>query len=427
MRTSTTPEARGGARRRIAWWSALVLVLAGAGLLTAPAASAAPGPAVRFTVTAPSWTTATTNFQVKVTARDSAGNVATGYRGTVRFTTTDPREPVLPANYTFTSADNGAHTFAGVQLHASGDRTITVTDTRTTTIKGTSAVIRVSPGPVARYQVSAPWQATAGVPFVIRVAAKDVWQNLVTSHRGTVSFTSNDPLVRVLPPNYTFTAADRGEHLFSGVTLVSTGNQTIVASDVARPSIKGVDAVRVNNARAVVRGIVLSNFDPLPIQATITVVDADTGLVLASGLTWQDFRFEGMPAGRFIVTASAPDFESRSGGPFTLAPGQVMPEPFDPGGLYLDIPRIGELALFRGWVRVSETGSPIAAAQVSVESAAVSESVVTDAEGYYQFALPFGTYTVSVSAGGFVPQVEVVELDSPDLREASFDLVPASS
>ena len=47
---------------------------------------------------------------VTVTMTDSLGNVATGYVGTVHFTSSDG-QAVLPANYTFTAADQGKHTF----------------------------------------------------------------------------------------------------------------------------------------------------------------------------------------------------------------------------------------------------------------------------------------------------------------------------
>ena len=54
-------------------------------------------------------TTAGSPMSVTVTARDQFGNAVTGYTGTVHFTSTDAQS-VLPANYTFLPADNGAHT-----------------------------------------------------------------------------------------------------------------------------------------------------------------------------------------------------------------------------------------------------------------------------------------------------------------------------
>src|SRR5262249_44363353 len=61
-----------------------------------------------------------------VTARDAMGNTLTGYRGTVHFTSSDPRAQ-LPGDYTFTAADNGVHTFTAT-LNTPGMQSITVTD-----------------------------------------------------------------------------------------------------------------------------------------------------------------------------------------------------------------------------------------------------------------------------------------------------------
>ena len=68
---------------------------------------------------------------ITVTAQDSFGNVATGYLGTVHFSSTDAgSSTVLPADYTFTAGDAGSHTFAaGVTLTTPGSQTVTATDT----------------------------------------------------------------------------------------------------------------------------------------------------------------------------------------------------------------------------------------------------------------------------------------------------------
>ena len=47
-----------------------------------------------------------------VTARDPYNNTATGYVGTVHFTSSDG-QAVLPANYMFTSGDAGSTRLAG--------------------------------------------------------------------------------------------------------------------------------------------------------------------------------------------------------------------------------------------------------------------------------------------------------------------------
>ena len=65
------------------------------------------GPATHFSVSAPASATAGTSFNVTVTALDSSNATATGYAGTVQFTSTDGAA-TLPANSTLT---NGVGTF----------------------------------------------------------------------------------------------------------------------------------------------------------------------------------------------------------------------------------------------------------------------------------------------------------------------------
>ena len=67
--------------------------------------------------------------------------MATGYVGTVHFTTTDLLAQ-LPADYTFTSTDTGSHTFS-VTLITPLSQTITVTDTANAQLSATSAPIAV--------------------------------------------------------------------------------------------------------------------------------------------------------------------------------------------------------------------------------------------------------------------------------------------
>jgi len=54
----------------------------------------------------PSTTIAGVAHDFTVTLKDPYGNIATGYAGKVRFTSSDTRA-VLPAKYTFTAADAG--------------------------------------------------------------------------------------------------------------------------------------------------------------------------------------------------------------------------------------------------------------------------------------------------------------------------------
>jgi hypothetical protein len=101
-----------------------------------------------FVLSAPAKVTAGVPFDLTVTAVDRFGQLAAGYTGTVMFSTTDP-DPgvVLPADYAFTAADAGVHTFNDTGLGETtlltrGYQSIAVTDTADGSIMG-SAVVKV--------------------------------------------------------------------------------------------------------------------------------------------------------------------------------------------------------------------------------------------------------------------------------------------
>jgi hypothetical protein len=94
--------------------------------------------AAYFTISAPAAVNSGSPFSITVTARDAYGNVATGYRGTVHFSSSD-RRAGLPADYTFTGGDGGVHTFT-VTLKTKKSQRITVTDTVTSSTTGTANV-----------------------------------------------------------------------------------------------------------------------------------------------------------------------------------------------------------------------------------------------------------------------------------------------
>ena len=104
-----------------------------------------PGTVVFFAVAAPASVSSGAPFDVTVTALDPYGNTASNYQGTLTFSTSDT-DPgiVLPADYTFTAADAGVHTFSGgFTLSTPGDQTITATDT----VSGITHTVTVAVGP----------------------------------------------------------------------------------------------------------------------------------------------------------------------------------------------------------------------------------------------------------------------------------------
>src|SRR5262249_25406737 len=113
-----------------------------------------PAAASRFTVAGfPAPVTAGAAGTFSVTAWDAYGNRATGYTGTVRFLSSDPRAP-LPANSPFPAAAAGAHTFSAV-LKTAGTQSLAVTDIANAAVAGSQAVT-VNPGAASRLLLSAP-------------------------------------------------------------------------------------------------------------------------------------------------------------------------------------------------------------------------------------------------------------------------------
>ncbi|HBI41831.1 MAG TPA: hypothetical protein DDY78_03115 [Planctomycetales bacterium] len=188
-----------------------------------------PAAASTMTVTGfPSSTTAGVAGGFTVTLKDAYGNTASGYTGTVHFTSSDGKA-ALPANYTFTVADAGVHTFS-VILKTAGTQSITVADTTTASLTGTDGGVTVKPAAASQFIISAASSVTSGVAFSLTITVEDAYGNVVTGYVGTIHFKSTDRTA-TLPANYTFTAADKGVHTFTGLVLNKTGKQTLTVTD----------------------------------------------------------------------------------------------------------------------------------------------------------------------------------------------------
>jgi hypothetical protein len=205
-----------------------------------------PAAARTFTVSvAANPTVAGAAHSVTVTALDADGNVATGYTGTIHFTSSDA-QAVLPGDYTFSAGDAGSHKFTGaLTLKTAGARSVTVTDIAHSSIKG-SQTITVTPGTARTLSVSiAANPYPVGTAHSVTVKALDAYGNVATGYVGTIHFTSSDGAA-VLPGDYTFLAGENGTHKFTnGLTLNTTGSQWVKATDTGHSSVKGSQTVSV--------------------------------------------------------------------------------------------------------------------------------------------------------------------------------------
>jgi hypothetical protein len=268
-----------------------------------------PGPAASITVTGyPSPVTVSAGNAFTVIAKDALGNTASNYRGTIHFTSTDS-QAVLPANYVFTSADQGVHTFAAT-FKTVGTQTITATDT-VTSITGNQSSISVAAAAATSLALSAPANAPAGTPFSVTVTAKDALNNTVTGYAHTVRFTSSDAQA-VLPADYTFVAADNGAHTFS-VTLKVAGSKSVTTTDLSISSINGSATVAVSGPTA---ASIAPIFGPAGGGTTVTI----TG----TNLTGANVSIGGVACGSVTVNGAGTSLTCVTGAHLTPATVSVV-------------------------------------------------------------------------------------------------------
>lgn len=197
---------------------------------------ATPPIASRFVVSDYPATTAGVAQSFTVTVRDTIGQVASGYTGTIYFSSSD-QQAGLPASYTFISSDAGVHTFTAT-LKTAGTQALTVRDV-TGALTGTQMGITVSPAAFAGFRLSIPNPAdsrghvlvTAGDVISLTVRATDAFGNTVVGYKGKVKFSSTDTLAS-LPTDYAFATADAGVHTFSVALKTTTPNGVVWSFNV---------------------------------------------------------------------------------------------------------------------------------------------------------------------------------------------------
>jgi len=182
--------------------------------------------------------------------RNADGSTNTGYLGTVRFTSSDP-QAMLPADYTFTAADAGVHTFSAT-LKTAGSQSITTTDG--TGLNGTDTAILVNPSAASTFMVAGfPSSTIVGVAHGFTVTARDAYGNTATGYTGTIHFSSSDGLA-ALPTDSTLT---NGFGQFSA-TLNTAGTQSLTVADTTNAGLMGTQGgITVNPA---VKTLIVAGF-----------------------------------------------------------------------------------------------------------------------------------------------------------------------
>jgi len=160
---------------------------------------------------------------------------------------------------------------ARVGYAGGGERSLWIADVAITSSGPVSSADQ-PPSPVASYlTVQAPESVDPGQPFDVAVTVRNL-DGVAAGYAGSVQLSSTDPQAN-LPPDYTFTAADAGVHVFSGVSFATAGPQQITATDTATPAITGqtevaVAGVSVTAGGTVSDGSVPSSSQPLVVGVT---------------------------------------------------------------------------------------------------------------------------------------------------------------
>lgn len=168
----------------------------------------------------------------------ASGGAIPGFTGDVAFSSSDSAA-TLPANYTFTAADAGSHSFY-LELRTPGNSSVTATYTPVPSATGAQSV----PIAATHFGVTGLASGTAGTPQAFKVQVLTVAGAVLSNYVGTVTFSSTDAAA-VLPPNFAFTAANAGSANFT-LTPGTQGSQTATVSDVEVPSENGSESFSVS-------------------------------------------------------------------------------------------------------------------------------------------------------------------------------------
>src|SRR5262249_36038636 len=122
---------------------------------------------------------------------------------------------LTPGNGTLATTTISARISA---LAALGTISGKITDTSTGATEQDVSVSGMVITQARTFQVVAPPNVVAGMPFDVTVSAVDPQGNTVMTYTGTIHFSTSDTGTGVmLPADYTFTGADNGVHTFNGV------------------------------------------------------------------------------------------------------------------------------------------------------------------------------------------------------------------
>lgn len=237
-----------------------------------------------------------------VVALDSSGATATDFTGTVTFSANEPNA-TLPADYTFTAADGGVHSFQ-LAAYTAASFWVQATSTASAGVYGYgSSSIVAAPAAHLAY-IAYSGSAIAGVPLSATVAAYDPWWNR-TAYTGTAVFTSDDPGATLpVAPAFTngattvnITFANGGVHSVSVADSAHTTTPDTFWTVVAAPPSATITAPASVTAGASAAASVAG-------QTGVTYAWTISGGTITSGSGTNAITFTAGPVGTLTLTCT---------------------------------------------------------------------------------------------------------------------------
>lgn len=252
-------------------------------------------------------TTAGAASTFTVTAVDANGNAAPGYRGTVAFSSGDPKA-ILPASYAFQASDNGVRSFSAT-LETVGTWSLTATD-QTSSITGAQTGIQVTAGAPASVLVTPSlYEMIYGGTASFAATVSDAYGNVTTASVvwSAVAAAGCDPTTGACTPTQ---ASATGYTVTASAGSATGGARLIVDKAVATVAFSAGPFVYA----ATPTGPTAST-TPAGLALTLQYSGADNGGAAYSSAAAPT------NAGAYAESATVtdPNYQGSGGAPFTIA------------------------------------------------------------------------------------------------------------
>lgn len=281
--------------------------------------------------------TAGTPFSLTITARDHYSNIASGYTGTLHFTSNDTAITVaLPSDYTFTATDAGSHTFT-VTLTTAGNKAIAINELAGAGLSNSTAVL-VNANSLSSIVVGVSSSyVTVGYPVTFSAQGYDAYGNslgaqvvtytvngtsivgnsVIESTVGTYTVSVTMAGVTVTTANFQVAPVPPPPSVLTRI-VITVSSQTVTAGDSVTFTAQGYDQYgSIQGPQTLtytVNGTTITG-------NSITKTAAGTYIVSATkpGITITSASFQVNPAPLAAITIDVSSTNVASGTPVTLS------------------------------------------------------------------------------------------------------------